>query len=75
MWGPGPWMIPIWGFWIFPLVGLVIFLFVVVAIARMIGSGGHFMCMGPHQHDNDETARLRREIEELREEMRKQKAA
>jgi hypothetical protein len=34
MWGPGPWMIPMWGFWwIFPVIGLLIFL---VFIVRMI---------------------------------------
>jgi len=72
MWGPGPWMMPpMWGFWwIFPIIGLLIFLFFVIAVVRVIGTGGRFMCMGPH--DGDETARLRREIEELREQLKKQ---
>jgi hypothetical protein len=53
MWGPGPWMGPMWGFWC---------------------GGGRFMCMGPHRHDSEETARLRREVEDLREQMKKQGA-
>lgn len=76
MWGPGPWMGPMWGFWwIFPVIGLLICLFFVVALVRTIVSGGHFMCMGPHQHDNDEITRLHREIEDLREQMKNQQAA
>jgi uncharacterized membrane protein len=68
MWGPGPWMIPMWGFWwIFPVIGLLIFL---VFIVRMIIGGGHFMCM--HHHDSEETTRLRREVEALREQMKNQ---
>jgi hypothetical protein len=73
MWGPGPWGGPMWGFWwIFPLIGLLICLFFVFAIVRMIGGGGRFMCMGSHHHDSEETAQLRREVEELREQVRKQ---
>jgi hypothetical protein len=73
MWGPGPWGAPMWGFWwIFPLIGLLVCLFFVIGIVRMIGGGGRFMCMGPHHHDTEETARLRREVEELREQVRKQ---
>jgi hypothetical protein len=50
-----------WGFWwIFPVIGLLIFLFFVVCIVRMIAGGGRFMCMGPHQHENEEMSRLRR---------------
>ena len=76
MWGPGPWIAPTWGFgWIFPVIGLLIFLFLVIFIVRMIAGGDHFMCMGQHRHDNDETARLRREIEELREEIKKHRTA
>lgn len=75
MWGPAPWMGPMWGFWwIFPVIGLLIFLFFVVSVVRMIGSGGHFMCMG-HHPDSEETTRLRRELEELREQVKKQAAA
>ncbi|HEU4341144.1 MAG TPA: hypothetical protein VFU31_06195 [Candidatus Binatia bacterium] len=75
MWGPGPWMGPMWGFWwIFPVIGLLIFLFVVVSVVRMIG-GGHFMCMGPHDRDSEEITRLRRELEELRQQLNKQAPA
>jgi uncharacterized membrane protein len=76
MWGPAPWMGPMWGFWwIFPVIGLLIFLFFVVFVVRMIGGGGHFMCLGPRHHDSEEITRLRRELEELREQMKKQAAA
>lgn len=75
MWGPGPWMTPMWGFWwIFPVIGLLICLFFVVAVVRTIASGAHFMCMGPHQHDSDEITRLRREVEELQDKLKKQQA-
>jgi len=76
MWGPGPWMGPMWGFWwIFPVFGLLICLFFVIAMVRMTSGGGRFMCMGPHHDDRGETAQLRREVEELREQMKKQGAA
>ncbi len=75
MWGPGWWGPPLWGFWwIFPLVGLVIALVFVFAIARAVGSGGQFMCMRGHRTDNDgELAELRREVRELRQELRQLK--
>ena len=76
MWGPGPWAGPMWGFWwIFPIIGLLICLFFVIAMVRMMSGGGRFMCMGPHHEDREETARLRPEVEELREEVKKQRAA
>jgi hypothetical protein len=76
MWGPGSWMAPMWGFWwIFPLIGLFICFLFLFVIARVLTGGGHFMCMGPHNHDSDEVSRLRREVEELREQMKKQQAA
>ena len=76
MWAQGPWMGPMWGFWwIFPVIGLLIFLFFVVSVVRMIVGGGHFMCMGPHYRDSEEITRLRRELEELREQVKKQAAA
>ena len=76
MWGPGPWMGPMWGFWwIFPVIGLLIFLFFVVCVVRLIGSRSHFMCMKSHHHDSEETTRLRRELEELREQVKKQAPA
>lgn len=73
MWGPGPWMGPMWGFWwIFPVIGLLICLFFVIAMTRTMSGGGRFMW--PHNHDGEETARLRREVEELREQGKKQAA-
>jgi hypothetical protein len=64
-----------WGFWwIFPVIGLLICLFFVMAMVRMVSGGGRFMCMGPHQHDSEEAARLRREVEDLREQVKKQGA-
>ena len=75
MWGPGPWMGPMGGFWwIFPLMGLLVCLFFLIAMTRMMGRGGPFACMGPRHHVGDETAQLRREVEELRAEVRKQTA-
>lgn len=68
MWGPGLWITPMWGFWwIFPVIGLLICLVFIVVVVRIVSSGGHVMCMGPHL-----PMRLRREIEELREELKKQ---
>jgi hypothetical protein len=68
-----------WGFWwIFPVIGLLIFLFFlffVFSVVLMVRGGGHFMCIGPHHHDSEETARFRRELEELREQVKKQAAA
>ena len=73
MWGPGAWMGPMWGFWwVFPLIGLLICFFFVFTILRIIG-GGRFWCMDSHHHDgSEETARLRRELEELRAQVKKQ---
>ena len=73
MWGSGLWMGPMWGFWwIFPVIGLLMCLLFVIAMARMMSGGGRFMCMGQHNHESEETAKLRREVEELREQVRKQ---
>lgn len=75
-WGSGPWTGPMWGFWwIFPVIGLLICIFFVISVVRMMSGGGHFMCMGPRQQDNDETAHLRREIEDLKEQVKKLGAA
>jgi uncharacterized membrane protein len=58
MWGAGQCVGPISGFWwIFPVIGLLICLFFVVAVVRMMSRGGRFMCMGPHHHESNETAR------------------
>ena len=76
MWGSGPWMGPMWGFWwISPVIGLLICFLVVVVVLRTIASGGRFICMGPHHRDSDEIDRLRRELDELREQVKKQRAA
>ena len=73
MWGQGPWMGPMSGFWwIFPVIGLLVCLLFVIAMVRMMSGGGRFMCMGPRDHDSEETARLRREVEELRRQVKKQ---
>jgi hypothetical protein len=70
MWGP--WMGPMWGFWwIFPLIGLLFCAFFVFAMIRMM-SGGRFMCMGSHRDNGEEVARLRREVEDLREQQNRQ---
>ena len=73
MWGPGPWMVPMWGFWwIFAVLGILLCIFFVAIVVRTFASGGHFMCMGLHQHESDEINRLHREVEELRDQMKKQ---
>jgi len=68
-WGPGPWMM---GFgWIFPLIGLTIALIFVIAMVRAMSRGGGFMCMGGHHGaGSEEAAELRRELRELREEIK-----
>jgi uncharacterized membrane protein len=78
MWGgQGPWMMgPMGAFWwIFPVMGFLVCLFFMIAMVRMMSGGGRFMCMGPHHDDREEAARLRRELEELREQMKKAGAA
>lgn len=73
MWGPGPWMVPMWGFWwIFPVLGILLCIFFVAILVRTFASGGHFMCMGPHERESDEINRLRREVEKLRDQLKKQ---
>ena len=65
MWGPGPWGAPMWGFgWIFPLIGLLICLVLVVAMVRFMGGRG-FLCMGDHRNDTSrDDTELRRELRE-----------
>ena len=73
-WGPSGG--PMWGFWwIFPVIGLAICFMFFVMMVRMMSGGSRFMCMGPHRDDGEETARLRRELEALREQVKKQGAA
>jgi len=68
MWGPGP----CW--WVYPVIGLLIcFLFVVVVVRTLVSDCR--MCWGSHQHDREETIRLRREIKALREQVKRQVAA
>ena len=75
MFGPGPWVAPMWSFWwIFPLIGLLVCFLFVIVVVRTIAKGGHFMCMGSHQHGSDEIARLRHEVEELRAQLKHQQA-
>jgi TATA-box binding protein (TBP) (component of TFIID and TFIIIB) len=65
-------MAPMWGFWwIFPVIGLLIFLLCVALVARMIFAGGHLMCSGARRENDEETARLRREVDALREQVKK----
>jgi len=61
--------------WIFPMVGLLICFLFIVLMVRAFACGGRFMCMGLHHHDSDEINRLRREVEELREQLKKQQGA
>lgn len=51
--------------WIFPVLGILLCIFFVAILVRTFASGGHFMCMGPHQHESDEINRLRRDVEKL----------
>jgi len=69
MWGSGP----CW--WVFPVIGLLIFVLFVLVVMRTIASDGRFMLRGPHNHDSEETIRLRQQIDALREQVKKQGAA
>lgn len=75
MWGPGPWGAPMWGlWWIFPVIGLLLLLACVIAMLRFRAGGRRFMCMGGHDGARtDEAPELRREIQDLREEIRQLK--
>jgi hypothetical protein len=73
MWGPGPWGASMWSFWwIFPLIGMAICVLFLVTMVRAATGGHGFMCMG-HGHARDEDD-LRREIRELREDVKQLKA-
>lgn len=77
MWGPGPWGAPIWGgWWIFPLLGLLFIVLMMVFCARMMRGtmGGAGMCGHGGRHAS-ETDDLRREVRELREEIKQLKAS
>ena len=76
MWGPGPWGMPMGGFWwIFPLIGLLVCLAFLVMAVRFMTTGRGFMCMGRHQGmGSDEVVAMREEINTLREEIKHLKA-
>ena len=73
MWGPGPWMAPMWGFWwIFPVSALLIFLLAVIYVVQMFARGGNFTCMEPRQGESEnnsasgEVGKLREPSEKAR---------
>jgi uncharacterized membrane protein len=67
-WGSG-W----WGFgWIFPLICLLFMAVMVFVCFRMMGGMAGFGCMGGHRgHSADQVDDMRREIQGLKEEVRK----
>jgi hypothetical protein len=72
MWG-GYWGSP-WGAfgWIFPLIGLLFMVVMVVVCFRMMGGTSGFGCMSSYgAQAAEETKELRREVLELKEEIRK----
>ena len=76
MWGPGPWGAPMWGFWwIFPIVGLTVCVVFVIAMVRAMSGGRGFVCMGDHRRHAGDDDDLRREIRELREEIKQLKGS
>ena len=61
---------------IFPLIGLAICITFLVMAFRFLGTGRGLMCMGGRRGmDNEETAEMRREIKDLREEVRQLRAS
>ena len=64
-WWNGPH--PMWGMWMFPLIGLVFIIVVLFAISRFFGGGMGFC--GGRRHD--EIDDLRREIRDLKDEVAK----
>jgi hypothetical protein len=66
-----------WAFWwIFPLLGFLVCLGLIVMMVRAMRGGAGFMCMGGHQaHGLDQTADLRRELGELRKQVDELKAS
>lgn len=76
MWGWGPWGAPMWGVgWLFPLLGLLFVVVMVVFCARMMRGmmGGGGMC-GHGGRPMGEADDLRREVHELREEIKQVRA-
>jgi hypothetical protein len=66
-----------WVFWwLFPLLGILVCLGMIVMMVRAMRGGSGFMCMGGHQtHGPDQTADLRRELGELRKQVEELKAS
>jgi len=62
-----------WGFWwIFPLIGMALCALFLIMMVRAVSGGHRFMCMGP-RHGGASDDDLRREIRELREEVKQLK--
>ena len=59
--------------WIFPIVGLAVCVVFVIAMVRAMSGGRGFMCMGDHRRHAGDDDDLRREIRELREEIKQLK--
>ena len=58
--------------WIFPLVGMVMMIVMALLCVRMMGGLVGFGCMEGHRgHGSDQVDDLRREIQALKEEVRK----
>ena len=77
MWGPGLCGAGMWGFWwIFPLVGALVCLALIVMVLRFVSTGRGFSCVGGDGGmGSDQTAEMRREINTLREEIKQIKRA
>jgi uncharacterized membrane protein len=72
MWGTAPWG----AWWIFPGLGFLMCLVFMIMAFRVMTTGHGVMCMGRHQHrGRDEATELRRELQELREEIAQHKAS
>ncbi|HWO72580.1 MAG TPA: hypothetical protein VNN21_03390 [Dehalococcoidia bacterium] len=72
MWGPGSWGVPMWGvWWIVPLLGLLFIVAMMIFCARMRrGVMGDGVVCSHRGRRVSETDDLRREVHELREEIR-----
>ncbi len=70
--GGAPW--GAWG-WVFPLIGLLFMAGMVFVCVRMMAGMGGGCCMGAHGHPSaDDTEALRRELRELKEDIKKLRA-
>jgi len=66
MWGAAPFG----AWWIFPGLGFLVCLAFLVMAFRAMATGHGLMCMGGHRHSgSDEATDIRRELQELREEV------